>query len=140
MFGTRFLRVFLAAPILFATPGCTASLHGTMEGEGPRASSLAIAALGSNVISGTELRAATGMNAFEIVQRQRPAFLRNRSPLHAPAVFLNDMRLGGLETLREIPAASITEIRYLDATAATWRFGSGNSGGVIHVLTFPIRR
>jgi hypothetical protein len=45
------------------------------------------------------------------------------------------MRRGGVDVLREIPALDIAEIRYLDGREATQRFGTGYSGGIIHILT-----
>lgn len=78
---------------------------------------------------------AYGSNALEVVRQLRPDFLRSRGPLHAPKVFVDHVSRGSVGELRQIPAASIREIRYLDARAATQQFGPGYSGGVIHVLS-----
>jgi hypothetical protein len=88
-----------------------------------------------HVLSAAELKQASGSNALEIVQQLRPNFLRGRGSVPAVTVFVDHVRFGGINELRLIRAASILEIRYLDARAATQQFGPGYSGGVIHVLT-----
>ena len=74
----------------------------------------------SKVLGLDELRLAPGSNAFQIVQERRPLFLRSRGH-HAPTVFVDYAQRGGTDTLREIDASDIAEIRYLDSTEATLR-------------------
>lgn len=121
---------------LYATMACGA--FGTNSRPGlERHARSAQPSASRHVLFADELKGVPGSNAYDVVRRLRPAFLRTRGPLHAPIVFLDHMRLGGVNELRQIPSATIQEVRYLDALAATQQFGTGYSGGVIHVLTGP---
>src|SRR5262245_32327513 len=95
----RVARLVWPAPILVAMLACTATVPSRPEGQ--RLTRLPSAVNTTSVLRGAELQTSVGANAYEIVQRQRPMFLRRRSPLNAPTVFLNLMPLGGVETLRE---------------------------------------
>lgn len=44
-------------------------------------------------------------------------------------------RLGGLETLRDVPISGIASIRYLSAGEATNRWGTNQTGGAIQLLS-----
>jgi hypothetical protein len=90
------------------------------------------------------IRGLVSENAYEIVQRLRPAWLRRRGgPSFAnPAaglavVYLNGTRYGEPEILRQIRAHEITMIQFLGGTAATTRFGLNHDGGAILVATMP---
>ena len=52
-------------------------------------------------------------------------------------VYLDNARLGGVETLRQIPVPSVTSLRYYDAKAATYKWGTGHAHGAILVSTAP---
>ncbi|MGH7463012.1 MAG: hypothetical protein ACREMA_18555 [Longimicrobiales bacterium] len=52
-------------------------------------------------------------------------------------VYIDDTRLGGVETLRSISTASISYIRYYDGVTATGRWGIDHGQGVIFVSTRP---
>jgi hypothetical protein len=53
-------------------------------------------------------------------------------------VYLDDARLGGPESLAEITVESIQYVQFLDASAATYRWGAGHSHGAILVSTRPL--
>ena len=85
-------------------------------------------------------------NGMEIVQRLRPTFLRTRgattmmsgSSANAtprPRVVLDGSPHGDVETLRQISAISIMEIRYLSGTNASTKYGTDYGGGAILVTT-----
>jgi len=83
-------------------------------------------------------------SAFDIVQRLRPAMLRSRTSTFGSdnqgqqvpvVVYSDDVRLGTVENLRTIPAMQVREIRYISATDATQRWGTGHSSGAIQVVT-----
>ena len=97
-------------------------------------------------------------NAYDLVQARRPRWLATRgtntfregariveydersvvieeSKDQTILVYLDDAKMGGVDALREIPVASIVMVRFLDARAATFRFGSGHDHGAIVVLT-----
>jgi hypothetical protein len=52
-----------------------------------------------------------------------------------PKVYLNTGLLGGVESLHEIPLASLTEVRLLTPAEASYRFGHGYPDGVILLST-----
>lgn len=81
-------------------------------------------------------------DAYEVLQRLRPTWLRSRgrsSLAHhedaQPVVYLDSMRYGSVDVLRRINVESIQQIEFLHARDATTRFGSGHSGGAIMVST-----
>lgn len=97
----------------------------------------------SNVVEQEEIRAAdTGPSAYEAIRRLRPEYLTRRAtpqPGDAeegyPVVYLDGVRLGGLETLKNIPLGTITRIRFLRASEAAQWLGRTHRGGVIAVST-----
>lgn len=101
-----------------------------------------------NVITAEEIAQNPSSNAYELIQRLRPSFLRTRGAVHgAPSngvnnieavdlvVYLNDTRLGGSDQLRQLPTTDIREIRYYSASDATTKWGTGNSAGAIQVIS-----
>lgn len=99
-----------------------------------------------NLITSAEIQAAgTDMlNAYDLVERLRPTMMRFRNQtggtrstgdVLGPVAYVDEQRLGALDLLRTVPRSSIREIRYLSASDATTRFGTGHSSGAIQVLT-----
>jgi hypothetical protein len=94
-----------------------------------------------DLITREQFEALTGENAVEIVQRLRPAWLRARDQgtiSSAPAyaeVFVDGMRFGSLSSLSRFSSSQIEQMRYLRATDATTRYGTGFPGGIIEITT-----
>ena len=110
-----------------------------------------------NVITADEIHGSSATNAYDVVARLRPQFLRTRGTIPTGgmtsrndagstqegqlagtvqiAVYLDDTVLGSLDALKQIEAASIQEIRYYNASDATTKWGAGNSAGAIQVIT-----
>ena len=91
-------------------------------------------------ITTTEIQATIASNAYEVIQKLRPIWLRQRGAVtfNRPtprAVYVDNMRLGGLETLRQISPASIGRISFLDSQDATQRFGTGHVNGAILIFS-----
>lgn len=89
-----------------------------------------------NLITADELSGLSVSTAYEAVRRLRPAWLqaRGRSPL--PVVYRNNSRWGGdPSSLQGIRVGSVSEMRFLSASDATTRYGTGFAGGVILVVT-----
>jgi hypothetical protein len=79
-------------------------------------------------------------NAFEAVESLRSNWLLTRGPdsINNPSevlVYLDNTRLGGVQTLRTISTNSIQWIRYYDGLTATARWGLDHGQGVIFVST-----
>jgi hypothetical protein len=92
----------------------------------------------SNLLTRQEIAAAsTATDAFDAIQRLRPAFLRARSTASTsntyPVLFVDGMRRESLEALKLIPAAQVLEVRYISAVDATTRYGLNVSAGVVQV-------
>lgn len=95
-----------------------------------------------NLISGEELATSNGANAYEVISRLRPSFLRSRGTTTVmttgsdyAAVYLDSQKYGDLSSLRSIPTSQIKEIRYYSGSEAIGRFGSMLGGGVIQVIS-----
>ena len=97
------------------------------------------------VVSAEEIQnVETGYTALEALRRLRPEFLGRHAPPRPgdneagfAVVYLDGVRLGGLETLENIPVNTILEIRYLRPAAAADQLGRNHRGGVILVKTAP---
>jgi hypothetical protein len=79
-------------------------------------------------------------NAYDAVQALHSQWLSTRGTdsFSNPTqvwVYLDDTRLGGIETLRHIATSSIAYIRHFDGLAATARWGLDHGQGVIYVST-----
>lgn len=112
--------------VALAVSGCSRG-PGTSSGARPS----------SDLLTQREISTVSAANAYEAVQRLRPAFLRPRSTatrtMEYAVVFLDGIRRGSPETLKTIPAGQIEEIRYLTARDATTRYGLNVSAGVLEV-------
>jgi hypothetical protein len=101
----------------------------------------------SLVLTGAEIAGSPGLlNAYDAVQALRPHFLRTRGVVSSPGgastpddvgilVYLDRQRYGRLNTLREIPVATIEEIRFLNVGEANSQFGMGHPHGAIQIIT-----
>jgi hypothetical protein len=105
-----------------------------------------------------DIKRASAANAYDLVRSVRPNWLNVRGEnsfretprgsgsgsnvqvvpgIDMLVVYLDNARLGGIEMLRQVPVASLTSLRYFDATAATHKWGSGHAHGAILVSTAP---
>jgi hypothetical protein len=94
-------------------------------------------------ISLVEIRDSGESTAYEVVQALRPLWLNKRGAQSIQydtdiLVYMGNARIGELSALRQISAASIASMRFLDAKAANYRFGMGHPNGAIVLSTdFP---
>jgi hypothetical protein len=96
---------------------------------------------GRSVIAAEDLRGRGVTNALDAVQLLRPEWLTDRG-FHVIGedaddrlqVYLDDVRLGGVRSLRDISVERIQSIHFLDAGAATARWGAGHSHGAILII------
>ena len=126
------------SPLLAALAGSALLLAGSACSAGGKST---MASRSQNVIGVEEIKGSTASNAFDLIQQVRPNWMRSRGPASLrnpqpvfPVVYLGDMSYGPMESLRGLPTNGIDEIRYINATTATTRFGSGHAGGVIQVF------
>lgn len=93
-------------------------------------------------ITEEEIAASSASNAYEAVKKLRANFLsfRGKTSLIGtsdadPAVYVDDHAYGTIASLRTIPASQIASIRLYRSWEATTKYGMGNMGGVIAVVT-----
>jgi hypothetical protein len=99
----------------------------------------------SNVITEEEITKSQATTAFDAVRRLRPAWFQQRGiagTSEATAdeamglvVYVDGIRRGGRDELQEIDAGTIKEMRLLNATDATTKYGTGHTRGAIEVTT-----
>jgi|GraSoiStandDraft_4_1057263.scaffolds.fasta_scaffold875226_2 hypothetical protein len=90
----------------------------------------------ADVITAEELAKVDAPNAYLAVQRLRPQYLQTRGQTtimgtSVISVYVDGTRMGGTEALQQIPTTDIKEIRWLNSSEATQRFGTGNAQGAI---------
>jgi len=93
----------------------------------------------ADIITEAEINAGVYQSALEVVQNLRPNMTRPRgSTSQGPVpviLVVDDVRLGDLNAMGNIPASRVKEIRYINARDATTRYGTGVGSGVILVTT-----
>jgi hypothetical protein len=87
----------------------------------------------------TETEVQRYRDALDLVSNLRPHWLERRGTdsfrTDEPIlVYRNSQRLGGVAVLRGLEVAELRELRFLNATEATQRFGTGHRSGVIMVV------
>ena len=123
----RSTLLLLAVPLLLAA-ACT-----------PPASSRS-ASESRDVITQAQIGPDQAQTVFTLVERLRPHWLQKRGANSLNnegdiVVYLDNARLGGPESLRQILAAQVESVRFLDAGRAQYRLGEGHTHGVILVTT-----
>ena len=117
--------------LIFLSASCAAGSQGAAE---PSRSS-------RDPITIDEIRSNPSLtNGYQVVQRFRPRWLRPRgrssiSSVAPVVVFMDNVHIGGVESLYNIAVERIAQIRFFDAADATSRWGTGFSGGAIEVIT-----
>lgn len=81
--------------------------------------------------------------AYDVIEALRSNWLSNRGPnsFSTPSqvqVYLDGVRMGGVDQLRTIDVRPVTYIRYFDGIAATARWGLDHGAGAIYVSTHPL--
>lgn len=122
-----FLRLLALGTVLVAVPACASSETASARG-------------GSSPITYEDIADLPARDAYEVVQTLRPMWLRGRARMSiqnpgtlTPVVYVDNMRFGDVGSLRQISADAVAEIRYIGASDATTRWGTGHAGGVIMV-------
>ena len=140
------MRITVAAAAGFLVTLAVPSIVESQEKTPPAAEASKRPLRGSlNHIPNGEIEAAGVdlINAYDLVSRLRPSMLRMRNQtagdasgsIMGPVAYIDDIRLGDPELLRTVMRATVREIRYISATDATTRWGTGHSNGVVQVFT-----
>lgn len=95
-----------------------------------------------NVITYEELQGHPSLSVYEAVQRLRPAWLQSRGPISAggatrsyPQVMMDGVKLGDINTLRDLRTDNVQELRFIPSRDATTRLGTGYMAGLIEIIT-----
>lgn len=94
----------------------------------------------SDLIGTEELSKAQWPNTWELVSNLRPQWLQSRGPdsFSSPSVIqvvIDDVRLGPVTSLRNLPTSGITSLQWVDALTATARWGLDFGSGAIYIST-----
>lgn len=95
-------------------------------------------------ISLAEIQNSGESTAYDVIQSLRPLWLNKRGAQSIQfdtdiLVYMGTAQIGALPALRQIPAATIASMEFLDAKAANYRFGMGHPNGAIIISTdFPV--
>ena len=131
---------FLSFVTIGSALGCSAATSG--------ASSSSTTKADPDLITVAEINSQSFRNAYEVVQRLRPTWLtKNAAPTRLGMnvgggggvqtdsgsgllAYLDNTRLGGVNALRDITAAGLGSIEYMDAAKATARLSGIGSSAV----------
>ncbi|MBV9880206.1 MAG: SGNH/GDSL hydrolase family protein [Gemmatirosa sp.] len=105
----------------------------TRDGRSPR--------VDRTVISREQMLKGRYTTVYDAVSALRSTWLRPRGPdsFTLPTVvwvYLDENRLGDVESLRNIQPSQVASVRFYDGPSATGRWGVGHGAGVIHVSTW----
>jgi hypothetical protein len=121
----RSVLSLLALPALLL--GCASSGSGTGGGAAASASD-------SPRLTQEEIVAADLPTAYDLVDRLRRPWLRRDAVTGGDVVvYMDNRKIGGASSLREIPAVDVGELEYLPNDEAIRRWGSEITGSVIVV-------
>jgi len=94
-----------------------------------------------NVISSDEIAQSSEHNALNLIRALRPGMLADRGKTSIAqqdpgiVVFVDGQRYGDVSSLEGLEVNTISEIRYLNASQAQSRFGTGFPQGVIAITS-----
>ena len=123
----------VAALLLF--PGACASRPPATESAGPTSN--------RDFLLRDEIDRGQWANSFDLIRNARPQWLRVRGrdtitgDPGTVQVVLDNVRLGGIETLRTLPVSGIVYYQWVDGISASQRWGTGYGQGAIFVSTRP---
>jgi hypothetical protein len=125
-------RLLLLTGVLLASAACAST--GTTPGAAGR----------PDLLMEDQIRHQSFSTAYDAVLALRPTWLRTRGvdSFRNPGqiqVYLDNMRMGGVQSLTQIPAVTVSYIRWYDGVDAAGRWGLDHGNGVIFVSTTPLR-
>ena len=126
----RLSRLAALAVMLGAAAACASST------QGPRTSGRRDA----RVLGGDEIRTSSASNLYDVIRSQRPEWLikRGQTSINLEGdivVYVDNVALGGPESLKSIDVQSVQSARFLNASEAQMRYGVGHMHGAIVVVT-----
>jgi outer membrane cobalamin receptor len=112
--------------------GLTASCATSTQQSGPQRS--------RNVLTAEDFQNRPERNLYDLLARVRPNWLRPQggnlvSGTSPVVVYVNNVRFGGVQALRDITLDEVERVRFVDGTDAATRYGLNTDGGVLEVTT-----
>ena len=126
----RAFRFFTIALLVAAVAGC-ASTSSTSRRSASR---------DTRVLTAEEIRQSSAANMYEVIRSYRPEWLikRGQTSINLEGdivVYVDNVALGGPESLRTIDVHSVQSARFMTASEAQMRYGVGHMHGAIVVTT-----
>jgi len=112
--------------------GLTASCSTTTQQSGSQRS--------RNVLTAEDFENRAEHNLYDLLARIRPNWLRPQganlvSGTSPVVVYVNNVRFGGVDALRDMTLDEVERVRFIDGTDAATRYGLNTDGGVLEVTT-----
>lgn len=127
------MRTLMMAFVLVLVPlwGCATGSSSSQRGPGTSRNTITREQL-------AEMPSITALQAIERLHRDwlrgRAGTVRTESGRTTAQVFLDGRPYGGLEVLSQFNTANIEEIRFISASDATTRYGTGYPSGIIEII------
>lgn len=98
-----------------------------------------------SVLTAEEISSVSGVTTlYDVIRLRRPRWFTRPKPTAFRmegqvdiVVYMDNIRFGGPESLRQMHPASVRLVQYLSPAQAESRFGQGHLNGAILVLTLP---
>ena len=123
-------RLAALALVLLATTACASSTQGSRT-SGRR---------DARLLGAEEIRTSSASNLYDVIRSFRPEWLikRGQTSINLEGdivVYMDNVALGGPESLKSIDIHSVQSVRFLNASEAQMRYGNGHMHGAIVVVT-----
>jgi hypothetical protein len=94
----------------------------------------------ARLLSAEEIRASSASTLYDVIRSHRPEWLikRGQTSINLEGdivVYVDNVALGGPESLKSIDVQSVQSVRFLNASEAQMRYGVGHMHGAIVVTT-----
>ena len=94
----------------------------------------------ARLLTSEEIKSSSASNLFDVIRSHRPEWLikRGQTSINLEGdivVYVDNVALGGPESLKSIDVQSVQVVRFLNASEAQMRYGVGHMHGAIVVTT-----
>jgi hypothetical protein len=127
----RSSRLAALAALLVVTAACASSQTEARRTTGRR---------DARLLTAEEIKSSSASNLFDVIRSHRPEWLikRGQTSINLEGdivVYVDNVSLGGPESLKGIDVHSVQVVRFLNASEAQMRYGVGHMHGAIVVTT-----
>jgi hypothetical protein len=118
--------------LALAAPACAARKPGARS-TGVRAR--------TDLLTSEQINRGGWPNLYDAIQALRPRWLQARGPdtlvgqQGEVQVHLNEVRVGGINSLRDMPSMGIVYVQFIDPNTAAARWGMNHGHGAIYIST-----